>query len=270
MTFLFVLVAICLFVLEFTLRTLAFRARRRRIMRRYNLYSEDEYEHIVYQRKSPFSDWLKKTLRRRNALKKVSKFLVKKKHIYVLKNKYVMVNFDSGKRILICIDVNNMKNSVTASPDNYDLKSGRFIIENLYENFDLFFDTLCVSFDVNSDYEGISKSIKKAFAVKEKSQKKEKPAEQKSAKQTKIKTEKININEATEEQLTNLPGVSVVQAKKTINRINLKGEFKTVEDFYTEMKIKSHFQENLNEMIFVSPCKIVENNEKGVDRIIDL
>lgn len=272
MTFLITLMAILFFIGELVLTSYARRLRRRRIFGIYNSsrWDEDEDINIRYQRNAPFSDWLRKTLRRRKALKKASKFLVRKKHTYMLKNKYVMVNFDSRKRVIICIDANNMKNSVTASPQNDDLKGVRYVdSDESYEEYDLFFDVLCHSFNSTSNYAGVSDQIKKSFKFKEKRAETSKKQEQQ-PKHTDKKIEQININEATEEQLTNLPGVSIVQAKKTINRRNLKGDFKSVEEFFIEIKIKPNFQKKLRKMIFTSAHKVVEKNNDDNDRIIDL
>ena len=62
------------------------------------------------------------------------------------------------------IDANNMKNSVTVSPKNDDLKGVRYTDSvKSYEEYDLFFDVLCNSFSVTSNYAGVSDQIKKSF-----------------------------------------------------------------------------------------------------------
>ena len=81
--------------------------------------------------------------------------------------------------------------------------------------------------------------------------------------------DKVNINDMNETALANLPGISIIQAKKIIDRINFKGDFHTLEEFYSEMKIKSHFQKKLNNLIYAKPTEKKYQTDSD-DRIIDL
>lgn len=227
-----------------------------------------DYDERGYSR-DWFSIWIEKTLRRRKALNKAKKFVIKKGRSLIIKNNNVMVIYHTDKRSIVCIDVHN-RNSVTASPNDYELKISD-APEDLNDRFDSFFDTLCTSFDIFSNYAGVSNQIKKNFPVKEQKASTTKKVDEPQNKQiNSLKTRQININEATESQLVNLPGISIVQAKKIINRINLKGDFNSIEEFFTEMKVKSHFQDKLREMIFASPYKVAKNKNGDEDRLIDL
>ena len=68
----------------------------------------------------------------------------------------------------------------------------------------------------------------------------------------------LNINTATEAELTSLPGVNVVIAKKAVKHIEKTGGFTSIEEFIYKMKIKEIFEEKIKEMAYVD-VNAIEN-----------
>ena len=133
------------------------------------------------------------------------------------------------------------------------------------------FDLICRSFDDMSNYPGMLEILKKRFSVVKENSQKEAPLKKNTSvkSENKVPKEKININSLNETEMSKLPGISIIMAKKIIDRINLKGDFLSAEEFYKEMKIKPHFQKKLNDLICVKPAERKKNNDND-DRIIDL
>lgn len=87
---------------------------------------------------------------------------------------------------------------------------------------------------------------------------------------TKEKVEKLDINNSSEIELTALPGISIVMAKKAIKKREEIGGFKTIDDFFLFMKLKPHMELQLREKICVKKMKgahkkIERNPERSVD-----
>lgn len=85
----------------------------------------------------------------------------------------------------------------------------------------------------------------------------------------------IDLNTASEEDITGLPGISVVMAKRIIKYRESKGGFTSMYEFFSVFKIKEHFQKQLSSLVTVEnkvsgpqsvdkPVKRISN-----DRIID-
>ena len=83
------------------------------------------------------------------------------------------------------------------------------------------------------------------------------------------KSKKLNINSATEKEITNLPGINVIMAKRIIKYRDLHGGFNSLGELYSEMKIKPHFQLKLNDLICVREVKTKQIESKPDERIID-
>ena len=63
----------------------------------------------------------------------------------------------------------------------------------------------------------------------------------------------VNINSATEKEITTVPGLSIFHAKNIIKiRTKING-FKSYEQFCRKIKINSHYQEQLRYYIFTGP-----------------
>lgn len=67
-----------------------------------------------------------------------------------------------------------------------------------------------------------------------------------------VKIKPIDINNCTEDDLANLPGISVVQAKKAIQYRERNGMYVSLEQFYEITEIKPHFIAKLKNMLSCS------------------
>lgn len=89
-----------------------------------------------------------------------------------------------------------------------------------------------------------------------------------------VKRELVNlldINNCSEIELTALPGISIVMAKKAIKKREEISGFKTIEDFFLFMKLKSHIEKQLRDKICVKKMKsIPQKVERSIERSLDL
>ena len=87
---------------------------------------------------------------------------------------------------------------------------------------------------------------------------------------TKAKTEKLDVNNCSEIELTALPGISIVMAKKAIKKREEIGGFKTIDDFFLFMRLRPHMEQQLRELVSVKKMKgarkkMERNSERSVD-----
>lgn len=82
-------------------------------------------------------------------------------------------------------------------------------------------------------------------------------------------TEKIDINNASEVEITALPGISIVMAKKLVKKREEINGFKKVDDVILFLHVKPHIEKQLRELICVNKIKtsikIKRNKERSVD-----
>lgn len=83
-------------------------------------------------------------------------------------------------------------------------------------------------------------------------------------------TQKLDINNCSEIELTALPGISIVMAKKAIKKREEIGGFKNVEEFFVFMKLKPHMESQLREKITVKKMKKTLKVSKNSERSVDL
>ncbi len=249
-----------------------------------NFYSDYDYN-TTYTTSNDFTDWIRSSARRRKALKYCRKFLKKTGDVYKLQNDYVIIKFYSKAKILNCVDKSNFNNSVNVIWANQK----EAYSDKIDNEFEEFFDTLCVSFDEYSQYSKIKEAVTEFFEDAQVSEDKKFPKsyvqdsqpektikdfvyieDYADYKDKEAKRNKININDADEKYIVGLPGVSVALAKKIIKYRDLNGGFKSLSEFYNEMKIKPHFQKQLNDLIYVEETKVKEvSKDAPNERIID-
>ena len=83
--------------------------------------------------------------------------------------------------------------------------------------------------------------------------------------------EKIDINNSSEIELTQLPGISIVLAKKIVKKREEIGGFKNINDFFIYMKLKEHIQNRLVDLICVNKMKgSLKKLEQITERSVDL
>lgn len=85
-------------------------------------------------------------------------------------------------------------------------------------------------------------------------------------------SDKIDINLANAQTISELPGINIIMAKKIVEYRNLNGFFKSKEDFLNISEVKSHFRDKILAMITVEQSSSVlskKEKEAGSERIVD-
>lgn len=230
------------------------------------------------------SDFIRLALRRRNAFKQCKNHLTKYKDSYKLKNNYVVVIYDTKNKIIRCIDKSISKK--TARINWFNQQSFEtFYIDNLFEET---FDSVCSLFNERTTFDGVVATFEYHFEVQIDNPQKEKEVKNVNIPHTNKKL--LNLNQATEEELTDLPGISIIQAKNAIKYREKNNGFSTLDEFFKKMRVTSHFQEELKYYLYIdtyfSPNKQTtekslkehgdflvlndEEYERNNERIIDL
>lgn len=241
----------------------------------------------TYWRRNDFNkvlyDFIKTRIRRALALRSCSRFLTKYKNIYTLQNKKVTFIYNEKNMEISCCERGSKHRKTTVS-----LQDQQDIIDTdiLKSTFRQVFDEICSAFDENANYDGIKEYLNSNFYVVNSTDKTDSvlaPAKMTQyvdeyielrdnhyEKQYKKPKEKIDINKASEEELAKLPGINIILAKKIVQYRNLNSGFTSVDEFYSKMKIKPHFQEQLKTLISISDFEWEEDKNEDSERIIDL
>lgn len=211
--------------------------------------------------------------RRRKALKQSKKFITKDKYIITLKNQNVILVLDTKNKTLSCVD-NKVKGRAATVVWAEQVNAAITLMYNNNDNlFEQTFDTICISFSERANYNGIIEILKARFNVHESNPPQKvmptRPVKTEDEKPIKLdRISKTDINAATEDELAKLPGISIIIAKKIIKYRTQHNGFKTLEEFYREMKIKPHFQQQLNDLICIYRSKNTPKSSED-ERIID-
>ena len=234
-------------------------------------------------------------MRRREALRVAKTFISPYKSIFgklVLGNKYCKVIFSKKKtkhnfKTVVCYKFFCMSKKTNSKGDLPFFEAKTFDDSVWHEEF---FNSLCQNFSFNTKLENLRaiftndkflidetnyKVSQSSKVPKIKAEENTQPLptsgynERETEHPIKKMLETININEATEAELTALPGISIVLAKKIIHHRDYKGDFKSFEEFIKIFNIKPHFAKQLKEMIIIEPIKKQSSIQKG-ERIIDI
>lgn len=82
---------------------------------------------------------------------------------------------------------------------------------------------------------------------------------------------KIDVNTATSSEISILPGINIVKAKKIIEYRDKNGLFKSVDEFIAVAELKQHFVEKIKPMIVAGkPVEEKDNDDYSEGRIVDL
>lgn len=233
---------------------------------------------IPYFNKKTYSD--DQIVRRSLALKRAHMFLSPYKNIWGdlrLSNKHCSLSLDKDGV------------SIRGEEKVFPYRAFRVISSDVHNYPDLW-DMFCVNFSHELTYDGLiekcglfavrvyehtlSKIDKKALKTSDLNlQKKSKQGNGKNLgilEKPKV-LEKLDINNCSEIELTALPGISVVMAKKAIKkREEIKG-FKSIEDFFLYMRLKPHMESQLRERICVKKMKGSLNKiERSSERSVDI
>lgn len=191
------------------------------------------------------SDYIRLTLRRRNAIKQSKKYFSKDREFYKLKNDYVSLIYNSKEKTIKCVDKSIKKRIAIVNWYN-QISDETNYIDNVFEEM---FDNICALFNERSNYDGIKSIFQTKFIIKEIDNEGESDVENVNIPNK--NTELLNINAATEKELTDLPGVSIIHAKNLIKYRTENCGFKSLEEFFSVGKINSHFQNQLRYYLFV-------------------
>ena len=81
---------------------------------------------------------------------------------------------------------------------------------------------------------------------------------------------KIDINNCSIQELTKLPGVNIVLAKRIAKQREIIHGFKTKETFFKFIKLKSHHITQISKIIRINKIKIVKQIDLQKERTVDL
>ena len=211
------------------------------------------------------------TLRRKAALDTAKAYLSPYKDIWhnlKLSNKFCSLHLGSNGT------------SITAREKGKDLTSYRTfrVVSSKVHNTSDLWDMFCINFSHNTTYDGlvedcrlykvvISESVVGiSYALSDKS--KAKGGQQQSAQPLKP-VEKVDINNASEIELTDLPGISIVMAKKIIKKREEISGFKNINEFFIFLKLKPHLEQQLRSLVCANSMKgslkIERYNERNID-----
>lgn len=245
---------------------------RRRYNRVYNYFEDD----IGEPASGGLAGTIRTFLRRRKALKACKKFAKKDKYVITLRNQNILIIFDSKNKTLCCMDNKVKGRTATVIWAEQIGIAPELMFDTSDTPFERTFDEICTSFTERANYSGIIEVLKNRFSVQETKPAAKvltpKPAVTEEDKPIKLTVRdnkiKIDINSADEKEMAKLPGISIIIAKKIIKYRTLHNGFKTLEEFYREMKIKPHFQTKLNDLICIYRTKTAQKPDDD-ERIID-
>ena len=111
-------------------------------------------------------------------------------------------------------------------------------------------------------------NINKAKPVNERKQQEPEFVEMKDAFAT--TSTKIDVNSVEAPELSVLPGINIVQAKKLVEHRNANGLFKSVEEFIAVANVKPHFVSKIKSMIVANAVNNNGNDDDNYEgRIVD-
>ena len=142
-------------------------------------------------------------------------------------------------------------------------------------DIDEVWDTILRDFNNFTEYENLLDSLKifqdklDFHFRKNSSGNKKKKSQTKKERLAKSK-ELIDINNCSAYELTELAGINIILAKRIVNYRDKNNGFKTKTEFFEFVKLKPHFQKQLEESITVKKIKIKNAIKLTKERMIDL
>lgn len=83
-------------------------------------------------------------------------------------------------------------------------------------------------------------------------------------------TQRIDLNTCSEQEMVNLPGVSVVLAKRAVEMREQTGGFMSVQDFCKQLGLMPHFAVQIENLAFVTPIQHKTPPSENKGRVIDI
>ena len=148
--------------------------------------------------------------------------------------------------------------------------SRRFkIIQSDTHTLDELWNMFCMTFSWQTSYDGLIELCSKfKVKIKESQPSKSIRSEREGIKGENI--EKLDINNASQMELTALPGVNVIMAKRIIKRREELRGFKSVDAFLDFIKLSPHAESVIKERVCVNKMKGSLKIERNKERKIDL
>lgn len=147
----------------------------------------------------------------------------------------------------------------------------RIVSSKVHNQVDVW-NLFCRNFDHTKTYDGLKNDcrlyqltiIEKQSSIQTVSLKNENTASS-----MKLK-EKTDINNASEVEITALPGISIVMAKKLIKKREEIGGFRNTHEVFLYLKLKPHMENQLKDLICVNKMQGSVKIEKYQERHVDL
>ena len=182
--------------------------------------------------------------------------------------------FHNNKNCYLYLDKDGV--TITGKEKNFPYRRFRILNSTVHSYRDLW-NMFCLGYSHNTTYDGlIENCIKYHVSIYEyatQTAKKNTPiVKNQNSKTVQLASnaEKLDINNCSEIELTSLPGVSIVMAKKAIRKREEIGGFKTIEDFCLFLKLKPHIETQLRDKIIAKKMKIVQKTQRNAERSVDL
>lgn len=146
-----------------------------------------------------------------------------------------------------------------------EYRTFKIVSSGIYSFSDLW-NLFCTHFDHHKTYDGLKSDCRlyKAVIVENI------VGNTSSIPANKIKQlNKVDVNNASEIELTALPGISIVLSKKIIKKREEIGGFKNINEFFIYLRLKPHMEKQLRELVCANKMKgslkIERYNERNVD-----
>ena len=176
----------------------------------------------------------------------------KTKDSYILQNNNVSINYDFIDKTFSFKDKEGRFSAKVKLKNHY--------LSNTDDTlFDTTFDTACMLFNSKTDFETIKNFFELRFDVEII---KRKIGKQISSKNPSTK-EKVDINNASIEEIAKLPGINIVLAKKIVAHRELIQGFKSVVEFHNAMNIKQIYKARLTKQIVINK---IENKDEPLNQ----
>lgn len=79
----------------------------------------------------------------------------------------------------------------------------------------------------------------------------------------------LDVNNASEAEITELPGINIVIAKKIVKERTENGAFKNKQDFFERINMKSHFAQKIEGLICIRKINVSNKERRNTERIVD-
>lgn len=179
----------------------------------------------------------------------------------------IIMSFSVRKKYLICRDV--LLNARIPEKDDQQLRAS--IVQSYQKQGVQGARTTVESDDMltNAVRTAVQQDAPDEEALKKRETAKPSHVSQAAVPQTAEQLEPLDINNCTEQELSSLPGVSVVQAKKAVEYRRVQGGFFTVDEFFQAVALKPHFIVQLEGKLLCGPYQQEDAVTPQTDSVTD-